>query len=53
MVAELAPPAKEVANLRIREVDVRQCAVEAEEKATTLVERAHKDDVKAEWVQKE
>jgi hypothetical protein len=42
-----------VANLQIREVDIRWHAVEAEEKAAALVERARKDDVEVERVRKE
>jgi hypothetical protein len=52
-VTELTPTAEEVANLQIREANARRHTIEAEEKAATLIERAHKDDAKAERAQKE
>jgi hypothetical protein len=52
-VTELATAAREVANLRIREVDTRWHAAEAEEKVATLIERACKDDAEVERVRKE
>jgi hypothetical protein len=52
-VTELTPATEEVANLQIREADAYQHTIESEEKATTLIEQAHKDDAKAERVQKE
>jgi hypothetical protein len=47
-VAELAPTGEEVASLRIREVNARRYANEAEEKLTALAERARLDAMKFE-----
>ena len=52
-MAELAPVARELANLRIREKDVRDDTHEAEEKLAALIERAHMDAVEAERLWKE
>jgi hypothetical protein len=47
-VAELAPAGEEVANLRIREVNARRHANEAEEKLVALAERLRLDAMKFE-----
>jgi hypothetical protein len=52
-VAELTPTTEEVSNIRVREADAHRHTVEAEEKVTALIERAHKDDDEAERVPKE
>jgi hypothetical protein len=51
-VVELTPATEEVANLLIREVDAHRHAAEVKEKATALIERAHKDDIEAKRVWK-
>ena len=52
-VAELAPAAREVADLRVREKDARDDAYEAEEKLAALIERVHMDAMEAKWLRKE
>ena len=52
-VAELAPVAREVADLCVREKDAHNNAREAEEKLTDLIERVHMDVVEAERLWKE
>jgi len=46
-VAELAPTAREVADLRVREKDARDDAREAKEKLVTLIERVRTDAMEA------
>ena len=46
-MAELAPAAWEVANLRVREKDARDDAHEAEEKLVALIEMVRVDTVEA------
>ena len=52
-MAELAPTAREVADLRVREKDARDAAREAEEKLTVLIERVRVDTIEAEQLWKE
>ena len=52
-MAELAPAAREVADLRVREKDARDDTREADEKLTALIERARMEAVEAEWLWKE
>jgi uncharacterized protein YaaN involved in tellurite resistance len=52
-VAELAPAAQEVADLRVMEKDARDDTREAEEKLATLIERARMGVVEAERLRKE
>ena len=52
-MAELAPATQEVADLRVKEKDACDDAHEAEEKLTTLIERARMDAVEAERLWKE
>ena len=52
-VVELAPATREVANLRVREKDAHDDALEAMEKLTALIERACMDTVEAEGQRKE
>ena len=52
-VAELAPTAQEVADLRVREKDARDDAREAKEKLAALIERVCMDTMEAEWLRKE
>ena len=52
-VAELAPTAREVADLRVREKDARDDAREAKEKLAALIERVCTDSMEAERLQKE
>ena len=52
-MAELAPTAREVADLRVREKDACDNAREAEEKLAALIEMVRTDAVEAEWLRKE
>ena len=52
-MAKLAPAAREVANLRVKENDARDDACEFEEKLAALIERACMDAVEAERLWKE
>ena len=52
-MAELAPTAREVADLQVKEKDARDDAHEAEEKLAALIERACMGAVEAEWLWKE
>ena len=52
-MAELAPIAQEVADLRVKEKDAHDDAHEAKEKLVALIERVHTDIVEAERLQKE
>ena len=52
-MAELAPTAREVADLRVREKDARDAAREAEEKLVALIKRARMDVMEAERLWKE
>ena len=52
-MAELAPAAREVSDLRVREKDARDDAREAEEKLAALIERVRTDTVEAERLWKE
>ena len=52
-MAELAPVAREVADLRVREKDARNEACEAEEKLVSLIERVRMDTMEAEQLRKE
>jgi hypothetical protein len=52
-VVKLAPTGEEVASLRIKEVNARRHANEAEEKFTALVERARLDGTKTKRIRKE
>ena len=47
-VAELAPTAREVVELRVREKDARDDAHDAKEKLVALIERARTDAMEAE-----
>ena len=52
-VAELAPTAREMADLRVREKDAHDDALEAEEKLVALIERVRMDTMEAERLRKE
>ena len=52
-MAELAPTARELANLRVREKDAHDDAHEAEEKLTALIERVCMDVMEGERLWKE
>ena len=52
-MAELAPDARKVADLRAREKDTRDNTREAEEKLTALIERACTDIMEVERLWKE
>ena len=52
-MAELAPATQEVADLRVKEKDACDDAHEAEEKLTTLIERARMDAMEVERLRKE
>ena len=52
-MAELAPTAREVADLRVREKDARGDAREAKGKLVALIERARTDTVAAKLLWKE
>ena len=54
-MAKLAPAAREVANLRVKENDARDDACESEEKLMALIERARTDAMEAEqlWTERD
>ena len=52
-VAELAPVARELADLLVREKDARNDACEAREKLMALIERARTDAMEVERLWKE
>ena len=52
-MAELAPTARELADLQVREKDARNDAREVKEKLAALIERVRTDAVEAERLRKE
>ena len=52
-VAKVAPAARDVSDLQVREKDAHYDTHEAEEKVMALIKRVHMDAMEVEWLWKE